>query len=214
MSESATSEHETLGNSSAGSGRHTDKDGGIAATGSLKATDRRTRYTKIVIAEAFFSLLREKGFARMCVTDICKTAQINRGTFYLHYEDKYALLGELIDEALDAGQILGANPDALCQRIPQTDDARLLYEDPDTFVYVARRVVERSAPKAVPQIMARAGIGEKDARTLFTFLAQGDLAVNQRLGWMGTSELADAQNLLSRFVEGGFRTLSAGDGDR
>ena len=66
-----------------------------------KREDRRTRYTKQVIREAFFQLLREKGFAKMSVADICRIAEINRGTFYLHYVDKFDLLDAMIDEALD-----------------------------------------------------------------------------------------------------------------
>lgn len=64
--------------------------------------DRRRRYTLSVIREAFFALLAEVGFAKMTVADICRRADINRGTFYLHYEDKFALLDALIDEALAA----------------------------------------------------------------------------------------------------------------
>ena len=64
--------------------------------------DRRRRYTLSVIREAFFTLLAEVGFAKMTVADICRRADINRGTFYLHYEDKFALLDALIDEALAA----------------------------------------------------------------------------------------------------------------
>lgn len=64
--------------------------------------DRRRRYTLSVIREAFFSLLAEVGFAKMTVADICRRADINRGTFYLHFEDKFALLDALIDEALAA----------------------------------------------------------------------------------------------------------------
>ena len=62
--------------------------------------NRRRRYTLSVIREAFFSLLAEVGFAKMTVADICRRADINRGTFYLHYEDKFALLDALIDEAV------------------------------------------------------------------------------------------------------------------
>lgn len=47
--------------------------------------DRRRRYTLSVIREAFFALLAEVGFAKMTVADICRCADINRGTFYLHY---------------------------------------------------------------------------------------------------------------------------------
>ena len=79
--------------------------------------DRRRRYTLSVIREAFFALLAEVGFAKMTVADICRRADINRGTFYLHYEDKFALLDALIDEALAAVPPLeGTEAGALCQR--------------------------------------------------------------------------------------------------
>ena len=45
------------------------------------ATDRRTKYTKSVIREALFDLLKEKPLAKVTVTDICKLADINRSTF-------------------------------------------------------------------------------------------------------------------------------------
>ena len=56
--------------------------------------DRRRRYTLSVIREAFFALLAEVGFAKMTVADICRHADINRGTFYLHYETINDLLEE------------------------------------------------------------------------------------------------------------------------
>ena len=89
--------------------------------------DRRRRYTLSAIREAFFALLAEVGFAKMTVADICRRADINRGTFYLHYEDKFVLLDALIDEALAAAPPLeGAQAGALCQRPPANDDYYLL----------------------------------------------------------------------------------------
>lgn len=85
--------------------------------------DRRRRYTLSVIREAFFALLAEVGFAKMTVADICRCADINRGTFYLHYEDKFALLDALIDEALAAAPPLegtGAGPSASAHRQTMT----------------------------------------------------------------------------------------------
>ena len=64
--------------------------------------DRRRRYTLSVIREAFFALLAEVGFAKMTVADICRCADINRGTFYLHYEDTYPQRDYLIDQAVAA----------------------------------------------------------------------------------------------------------------
>lgn len=54
--------------------------------------NRRTKYTIDVIKSSFLTLLRTKKMAQITVTEICKLAEINRGTFYLHYKDHFELL--------------------------------------------------------------------------------------------------------------------------
>lgn len=56
-----------------------------------RKTDRRTRYTRRVIKEAFLELLQKQRFSKVTVTAICKQADITRATFYLHYVDIYAV---------------------------------------------------------------------------------------------------------------------------
>ena len=51
--------------------------------------------TKEKIKSAFTELIMEKGFNNLSVVDISERAGINRGTFYLHYTDKYNLLETL-----------------------------------------------------------------------------------------------------------------------
>ena len=46
------------------------------------------------------------GFAKMTVADICRRRDQPGGTFYLHCEDKYALLDALIDEGIGSGSPL------------------------------------------------------------------------------------------------------------
>lgn len=70
-------------------------------TGRPRKTDRRTLYTRMVIKEAYMALLHKKEPARITVTDLCKAAEINRSTFYLHYMDSQAVLEELLDELLE-----------------------------------------------------------------------------------------------------------------
>lgn len=48
--------------------------------------------TKKKIAVAFKSVLAEKEFEKVSVTDIMETAQMRRQTFYSHFLDKYELL--------------------------------------------------------------------------------------------------------------------------
>jgi AcrR family transcriptional regulator len=47
--------------------------------------DRRTRYTRQTIKDTFLELLKQKGFTKITVTEICKNAETNRtDRFYLH----------------------------------------------------------------------------------------------------------------------------------
>lgn len=67
-----------------------------------KKEDRRVRYTKLAIRESFLGLLREKPIEKISVTEICKRADINRGTFYSHYADPFDLKIQLERELCDA----------------------------------------------------------------------------------------------------------------
>ena len=58
--------------------------------------DPRVRRTRQLIEQSFDDLLAEKNFDTITVQDVTEKAQINRATFYAHFEDKYALLDESI----------------------------------------------------------------------------------------------------------------------
>ena len=65
----------------------------------------RKTASKAKLKAAFIELLATKGFEKMTVSDLTKTAKINRGTFYLNYVDKYELWSELkTDFLLKLGQ--------------------------------------------------------------------------------------------------------------
>lgn|SRR5699024_10859549 len=60
----------------------------------------RKMATKEKIKAAFIDLVHEKGFEAMTVSDIARRCDINRGTFYLHYVDKYDLMNKLEEEVM------------------------------------------------------------------------------------------------------------------
>lgn len=62
--------------------------------------DRRVLKTKQFIRTALVVLIEKKGFEAITVTDLTEEANINRSTFYLHYEDKFDLLRKLEEEIL------------------------------------------------------------------------------------------------------------------
>lgn len=64
--------------------------------------DRRVRYTKKAIRDSFIALLEQKPIEKISVTEICKGADINRGTFYSHYSDPFELRNALANELVEA----------------------------------------------------------------------------------------------------------------
>ena len=66
-----------------------------------KQEDRRIRRTKKLLKSGFASLMKEKEFKDIRVKDITDLVDLNRGTFYLHYNDTYDLLEKIENEVLD-----------------------------------------------------------------------------------------------------------------
>ena len=62
--------------------------------------DRRSVKTKKLLKNALIKLMIEKGFDKITIKDITEEADINRGTFYLHYKDKYDLLEQKEEKIL------------------------------------------------------------------------------------------------------------------
>ncbi len=65
------------------------------ATQQIRNTQTRSR-----IKKALTELIVQKGFDALTVSDITRRAEINRGTFYLHYIDKFDLLQTLEEEMI------------------------------------------------------------------------------------------------------------------
>ena len=60
------------------------------------AHNRRTAYTKTAIRRTFFELLEEKDFDKISVREICQRADINRSTFYRHYDGVRCSIGRSV----------------------------------------------------------------------------------------------------------------------
>jgi len=61
----------------------------------LSVYTEKNRKTKELIQQSFMQMLEKKTFDSITVGDIAKTAKINRGTFYLHFIDKFDLLDKI-----------------------------------------------------------------------------------------------------------------------
>ena len=65
-----------------------------------KKDDRRVKYTKMVLKDSFITLLEKKDISKISITEICENADINRATFYAHYNDQYDFMNQIQDELL------------------------------------------------------------------------------------------------------------------
>ena len=66
-----------------------------------KVVDRRVRKTKRQLRLALMKLMAEKSVKDISVRELAAIADINRGTFYIHYKDVYDLLSSLENELAD-----------------------------------------------------------------------------------------------------------------
>ena len=89
-----------------------------------KAEYRSALRSKILITNALVELLDEKTLDKITVTDIVKKADINRGTFYAHYENVSDVVTSIFESAFNIikNSIHDIQDDA------NFDPERMLYE--------------------------------------------------------------------------------------
>lgn len=67
----------------------------------VKKADRRVRKTKLQLRQALTKLLNEKELRDISILELTELADVNRGTFYLHYRDIFDLYEQTENEILN-----------------------------------------------------------------------------------------------------------------
>ena len=80
--------------------------------------DRRVRKTKKILRECLTQLLKSKKIQDITVRELTEMADLNRGTFYLHYKDVFDLLEQMEDELLISFSQLLNQLDATNRGVP------------------------------------------------------------------------------------------------
>lgn len=71
-----------------------------------KPDGRRVRMTKMLLKQSLIELMRENSIHEISIKDICAGADINRSTFYRHYNTQYELYDEILEDITkDIGEI-------------------------------------------------------------------------------------------------------------
>lgn len=66
-----------------------------------KNEGRRVKMTKMLLKQSLISLMRDKSIHAISIKEICQGADINRSTFYRHYNNQYELYDEVLDDISD-----------------------------------------------------------------------------------------------------------------
>lgn len=140
--------------------------------------DRRTRYTRQTIKDTFLELLNQKSFTKITVTEICKNAEINRGTFYLHYYDIHDVLSDIFN---DMTQDMLTTVDHLfclnqkscsypfCQKIQMESQYRALFLDDAIAPILLEKIAENTKEGYVTWLMSHSLLTFEQAESVFLF---------------------------------------------
>ena len=93
--------------------------------------DRRVKYTKDVLKRTLQELLQTKALEDITVSELCRAADVNRNTFYYHYNTPMDLYAEIENDLME--QILNYTENSL-----KTFDNEELLKDTVNTVYKYR----------------------------------------------------------------------------
>lgn len=174
--------------------------------------DLRIKKTKRAIRSAFYELIKEKPLEKITVREIAERAEINKTTFYAHYETVYDLVDQLEQEAvaevisqLNTAQGLLSSPRAFVKEIYTLLSKNQLC----TELFSAPAMAQFTAHlhNAILEKIKQDGIDSTQYENIGAVLV---FIFNGIAGLQASApELAEAQlDTIATFVEGGVKVLT------
>lgn len=167
--------------------------------------DRRNKKTERIFTDALFHFLKKKELNKITVTELCEYADMNRGTFYLHYLDIYDLMDKLEQEMVDA---IFSNSSDSPQSLQNDVLSSFEYIKEHKEVYklllsahningfiskLSKKVIDRSKPRIL-QIIGN--IDDKIAENISLFYTGGAAAL--LYGWVVENDCSTPAKVLLR----------------
>lgn len=169
--------------------------------------------TRRRICTAFLELKRTRSFTSITVAELCRQAQISRGTFYHHYASLSDVLDDVLDDVfrnaspLPCG-LLGMNAPGsarpLCALVRGNEKLRGLFCDSS----LTRRIIERLLPVHVERLGQWLGplntLPDDQLRSLAIFQLGGCLTLMSSTIGMPECDWALTQQVVDRFIAVGY----------
>lgn len=185
----------------------------------MKKIDRRTLYTKDVIKRAILELSNKKDFDKITVTQVCKIAEINRGTFYIHYIDLYDALDDILDDILENSSNIfehlniknkGENSKCtypLCRIIQENKEYKGLIFNDSLTSYIINRIILKGKDVFANEISELCNLPKELAEVIFTFQLNGCFAVNKLMSKNKKVDCCEVRRVVDKFIEGGLKNI-------
>ena len=153
---------------------------------------KRKQRTRNLLGTALLELVKEKKFDQITIQDITDLADLNRATFYLHYNSKEELLADSLEEHFDE----------LVQRIATTTNNKPIWENPEADEMVFAHVAENAELYRV--LLGENGLGYVINR-IIDYIAQ--FSEQQLRAGLGNVTFQAPIEIMSRHVAGSLYAL-------
>lgn len=187
--------------------------------------DRRVKKTKAVLRQAFVRLMAQKKVSEITVKELCELADVNRGTFYLHYTDVYAfydafqdeicvdVMGEVFKgsrgEVGDPGVLFNLFYNLLCY-IEENREVCSLILGPNWSEKFFDRILEEPRERCLVNWSAHYGVNDdKELETMYYYIVSGCLGLIKRWFEQGLNESPEHMaSRMERYITKGMMALS------
>ncbi len=178
--------------------------------------DNRSLYTRSHIKDTVYDLLRKKSFSSITITELCRRAGINRGTFYIHYIDMDDLLDDLLADIME-----GTSPVIdhvfctrkaecvypFCDKLRSDERYSLLFRD----ILISERLIVKLADfgkeNYISRLMSGSRLSRRQAEAVFSFQMNGCLIVNKMMLNSGDKDWKEVQAVIDEFIRGGLENI-------
>lgn len=178
----------------------------------VRKLDRRARYTRQTIRGTLLELMAEKPFSRVTVTELCKRAEMNLGTFYLHYLDLNDVLDDILTEMMDdttcaLDHILCPERQCatypFCDKIHSSERYRVLFLDESVTNRLLEKLSDTCKERYITYLMAHSLLTFLEAEAIFFFQMNGCLAINRLMLRNHCTDWKAVQQKIDGFIKAG-----------
>lgn len=104
--------------------------------------DKRKEKSQQLIIQTFLKLIQEKDITKITMTDIAEMSNINRGTIYLNFKDKYDILSHSIDFIL--GKAIETCINYIDKKEKNKESIREVIKAIDEQYVILRKIIRKS----------------------------------------------------------------------